>query len=68
MGSLGLSENEDYQEGADLLCLPYQGSSTLEAHARKVLQRLKPKAVLLTHFDDAYPPVSDTVETEGLKE
>ena len=68
MGSLGLSENEDYQEGADLLCLPYQGSSTLEAHDRKVLQRLKPKAVLLTHFDDAYPPVSDTVETEGLKE
>lgn len=68
MGSLGLSENEDYQAGADLLCLPYQGSSTLEAHARKVLQRLKPKAVLLTHFDDAYPPVSDTVETEGLKE
>lgn len=67
MGSLGLSKNEDYQEGADLLCLPYQGSSTLEEHAREVLLRLKPKAVMLTHFDDAYPPVSGTVDTEGLK-
>lgn len=67
MGSLGLSENEDYREGADLLCLPYQGSSALEEHAREVLLRLRPKAVLLTHFDDAYPPVSDTVETEGLE-
>lgn len=67
MGSLGLLENETYRTGAELLCLPYQGSSTLEKHAEKVLQRLRPKAVLLTHFDDAYPPVSGRVPTEGLK-
>ena len=67
MGSLGLLENETYCAGADLLCLPYQGSSTLEDHAGKVLHRLRPKAVLLTHFDDAYPPVSGRVDTAGLE-
>lgn len=67
MGSLGLKEGVSYPEGADLLILPYQGSACLEQEALEVVERLKPKRVMLDHFDDAFPPVSDTVDTRGFK-
>lgn len=67
MGSLGLKENVSYPEGADLLILPYQGSAYLEQEAIEVVERLKPKRILLDHFDDAFPPASDTVDTRGFK-
>lgn len=66
-GSLGLDETEDYPVNADLLVLPYQGNSHLEALADQVIGRLRPKRVMLTHFDDAFPPVSREVDTRPLK-
>lgn len=66
MGSLGLRANVDYPVGADLLILPYQGCPNLEEEAWKVLERLKPARVMLDHFDDAFPPVSRSVDTRGL--
>lgn len=67
MGSLGLLEGVSYPTGADLLVLPYQGSKNLEEDAMAVVERLMPKRILLDHFDDAFPPVSDTVDTRGFK-
>lgn len=67
MGSLGLQEGISYPTGADLLILPYQGSKNLEQEAMDVVDRLLPKRILLDHFDDAFPPVSDTVDTRGFK-
>lgn len=67
MGSLGLKEGVSYPEGADLLILPYQGSARLEQDALEVVERLKPKRIMLDHFDDAFPPVSDTVDTRSFK-
>lgn len=67
MGSLGLKDGVSYPEGADLLILPYQGSAYLEEEALEVVERLKPKRILLDHFDDAFPPVSETVDTRGFK-
>ena len=68
LGSLGLHEEETYEPGADLLVMPYQGSSYLEQTADRILQVLQPKRVLLTHFDDAFPPLSGTVDLTGLRE
>lgn len=67
MGSLGLKEGESYPVGADLLILPYQGSAHLEQEAAAVVERLRPKRILLDHFDDAFPPASETVDTRGFK-
>ena len=67
MGSLGLQENQEYPQGADLLILPFQGSEFLEAVALEVVERLQPKRILLDHFDDAFPPVSEHVDTRRFK-
>lgn len=67
MGSLGLKEEICYPEGADLLILPYQGSARLEQEAMRIVRRLRPKRIMLDHFDDAFPPVSNRVDTRSFK-
>lgn len=67
MGSLGLDDGTDYPTGMDLLALPYQGTSDLLTQAMRILDRLKPKAVLLDHFDDAFPPGSSAVDTSDIR-
>lgn len=67
MGSLGLKEKTDYPADADLLILPYQGSAQIEQDAMEIVRRLRPKRIMLDHFDDAFPPVSDRVDTRGFK-
>lgn len=67
MGSLNLDENTDYPTGMDLLALPYQGTSDLLTPAIRLVERLCPKAILLDHFDDAFPPISNTVDTADIQ-
>lgn len=67
MGSLGLAAGVDYPTGADLLILPFQGRSDLDIYGLGLVRRLRPKAVLLDHWDDAFPPLSDTVKTESFE-
>lgn len=66
MGSLGLDAHTGYPTGADVLVLPFQGRSGLEEYALGIVRRLKPRAVLLDHYDDAFPPVSDEINTENF--
>lgn len=68
LGSLAIDPKEDYPEGVDVLILPYQGNNDLPQRAREVLTRLKPKSVLLSHFDNAFPPMSRNVKLGPLKE
>ncbi len=67
LGSLAVDPEETYPEGVDVLILPYQGNNDLPARAREVLLRLKPKSVLLSHFDNAFPPMSRDVDLKPLK-
>ena len=67
LGSLALSPDEAYPEGADVLVLPYQGNNDLPARAREVLGRLKPRSVVLSHFDNAFPPMSRDVDLRPLR-
>lgn len=66
LGSLGLDDAERYPKGVDLLVLPYQGSSKLLEIATEIMERLQPKAVMLDHFDDTFPPLSQTVDTSDF--
>lgn len=66
MGSLGLDPYTDYPTGADVLILPFQGRSDLEEYALGIVRRLRPRAVLLDHCDNAFPPLSDEIDTENF--
>ena len=67
MGSLNLSADVEYPTGADMLILPFQGRSDLEEYGALIVQRLKPKKVYLDHYDDSFPPISDTVDTKKFE-
>jgi L-ascorbate metabolism protein UlaG (beta-lactamase superfamily) len=64
LGSLNLADDADYPKEADLLILPFQGRSDMGVYAMPFISRLRPKRVMLTHFDDTFPPVSRRVKTE----
>jgi L-ascorbate metabolism protein UlaG (beta-lactamase superfamily) len=66
MGSLNLDPTETYPTGSDLLTLPFQGRSDLNTYALKFIDKLKPKALFLHHFDDSFPPVSSTINTSSF--
>jgi len=68
LGSLGLDDGTDYPTGMDLLVLPYQGASDLLTPALRIVDRLKPRAVLLDHFDDAFPPGTSPVDTSDIRQ
>jgi len=63
LGSLNLDINTDYPTGADLLILPYQGRSDMLKYTMPIIERLKPKRVLLDHFDSTFPPISSPMKT-----
>lgn len=67
MGSLNLSADIKYPTRADVLVLPFQGRSDLEKCGLSIVQRLKPRRVLLDHYDDSFPPISNTVNTKSFK-
>ena len=60
MGSLNLRDDVEYPSEADLLVLPYNGWAENFLPAVKSITRLKPKRVVLDHYDDTFPPISMT--------
>ncbi len=67
MGSMGLDSGTEYPVGADLLILPYQGKSSPAEYAASLTERLEPKAVLLDHYDDSFPPMTARVDTAAFE-
>ena len=63
LGSLALSPDTSYPEGADLALFPYQGFGSLCETAEAICGQLRPGAILLTHYDDTFPPFSSEVDT-----
>ena len=62
MGSPGLPFDEPGmalpEPGMDLLILPYQGLVNPAPLALKIVETLRPKAVILSHHDNAIPPLT----------
>ena len=67
MGSLGLDPAVAYPTGADLLILPLQGRSDLLSAGREIVERLRPKEVVLDHYDDSFPPMTGRVEVKEFE-
>ncbi len=66
MGSADLDDNTEYTKGADLLILPHQGRMDIDEHNRKIVMKLQPKRVLLSHYDDAFPPYSQQIPVDSF--
>ncbi|MCD7894287.1 MAG: MBL fold metallo-hydrolase [Erysipelotrichaceae bacterium] len=66
MGSADLDDNVDYPINSDALILPHQGRSDIDQHNQRVINMLKPKRVLLDHYDNAFPPISSDVEVDDF--
>ncbi len=64
MGSLNLREDIVYPQNADVLVLPYNGWEDTYTHAVRVIERLRPKRVLLDHYDDAFPPMTGLIPVD----
>lgn len=68
MGSLNLRQDVDYPTHADVLLLPYNGWVDNLPPAERVLQRLQPRRVILTHFDNTFPPLTQPLDLTPLLE
>lgn len=67
LGSLALASGTVYPTGADLVFFPYQGKGELSGAAAEIYEKLTPKAVLLTHYDDTFPPFSTETDTTEIE-
>lgn len=66
MGSMNLDNDTVYPTGADILILPLQGRSDQNEYALQFAERLRPGQIRLDHYDNAFPPISDEVDTSGF--
>ena len=66
MGSMNLRDEVVYPVEADLLILPYNGWEDNFPPAVRVIERLKPKRVLLDHYDDTFPPLTMPLDLEPI--
>ena len=64
LGSAGMDADTAYPQGADLLVFPYQGRTRIHKYSIPFLHAFRPKAVMLDHFDNAFPPFTHRVGTK----
>lgn len=64
LGSAGMDENIAYPTGADLLVFPYQGRARMHRYMIPFLKTFQPKKVMIDHHDDAFPPLTHTINTK----
>lgn len=64
MGSAGNIKEADIPKDIDILILPYQGKSNICSYSLKLVGKIKPKTIILTYFDYAYPPITSEINTD----
>lgn len=63
-GSSGVSENMSLLEPIDILIWPYQGREDMAEYSLEMIQKINPRTVILSHFDDAFPPITVSMDTK----
>lgn len=66
MGSMNLRDHTDYPTDSDVLILPYNGWEDNFPPAIRMIERLKPKRVLLDHYDNTFPPVTTPLDLSPI--
>ena len=63
LGSANLNKEVTYPTHKDYLIYPFQGRSDITAYSKEIIQLLQPKQIILTHYANALPPISQSVDT-----
>ncbi|MCR5536152.1 MAG: MBL fold metallo-hydrolase [Succinivibrio sp.] len=66
LGSLNLAEHYAYPQHCDVLILPYNGWEDNLPPALDVIARLRPRRVLLDHYDETFLPLTEPLELTAL--
>lgn len=66
-GSAGIDKTASLPKDVDVLIWPYQGRTGMAKYSLKILQKINPKQVILTHFDNAFPPITGNVKTKSFE-
>lgn len=48
----------------DILIWPFQGRTNMTKYSLPIIEKIKPKTIILDHFDNAFPPITGKVNTE----
>lgn len=67
-GSAGFDERAKLPENVDILIWPYQGRLNMLKYSLPIIEAIKPKTVVLDHFDDAFPPITGKVDVKKFVE
>lgn len=68
IGSLSLRDDTEYPSGADALVLPYNCYGEIWPRAEEIIERLRPKRILLDHYDETFPPLTQPVDLSPVLE
>lgn len=68
MGSLGTVPNEKYPNECDLFVLPLGGRIAIYDTAAPIISSVNPKKIILTHYDNAFPPLTRRSDAEGIRD
>ena len=66
MGSMNMRDEVEYPCGADLLVLPYNGWVDNYTPAVRFIEKLRPKRVLLNHYDNTFPPLTTPLDPSPI--
>lgn len=66
MGSFGTVPYEKYPEDCDMFVLPFGGCTKIPELTAPFISKTRPKSVMITHYDNSFPPATRRVDAEGL--
>lgn len=68
MGSAGICSKDLGITEPDTLIYPYQGKLDMCSYSEELLKQYHPAQIILSHFDDAFPPLTADMNTEEFIE
>ena len=63
-GSAGMDERAHLPQNVDVLVWPFQGRTNMNKYSLPIIEKIRPKTVILDHFDDAFPPITSHIKTD----
>lgn len=63
-GSAGIDATKELPKDVDILIWPFQGKMNMTRYSIPIIEKIKPKTIILDHFDNAYPPITSNVNTK----
>lgn len=65
-GSFGTVEGAEYTHNPDMFVFTFNGSMTVDKLGMEFMKEIKPSTILLSHFDNSFPPFTGNMNTEKL--